>query len=122
MSNKFGEFFKEKRIGLRKTLRQFCQENNLDPGNISKLERGLYPPPQNRAKLEEYAKFLHLKKGGDDWYAFFDFAAAEAGRIPEELLSDEEVMERLPVLFRSLRGQKVPAEKLNELIKKIRGG
>lgn len=118
---KFGEFFKEKRIALRKTLRQFCQENNLDPGNISKLERGLYPPP-NRAKLEEYAKCLRLKEGSDDWYNFFDFAAAESGRIPEELLSDEDVMERLPVLFRTLRGQRVPDKKLNELIKKIKGG
>ncbi|OGV98178.1 MAG: hypothetical protein A2W53_06325 [Nitrospinae bacterium RIFCSPHIGHO2_02_39_11] len=34
----FGEFFKQKRIGLKKTLRQFCAENKLDPGNISKMK------------------------------------------------------------------------------------
>ena len=71
----FGEFFKEKRISLKKTLRQFCAENKLDPGNISKLERGLMQPPQGSDKLEEYAKYLHIKKGTDDWYMFFDLAA-----------------------------------------------
>lgn len=124
MKNKgrFGEFFKTKRIGLGKTLRQFCQDYNLDPGNISKLERGIFSPPQNREKLEEYANHLQIKKGSDDWYEYFDLAAAEAGRIPEELLSDDEILEKLPILFRTLRGQKVPGKKLDELINKIRGG
>ena len=67
----FGEFFKEKRIALKKTLRQFCAENKLDPGNISRLERGLMPPPQGSDKLVEYARYLQIKKGSDDWYQIF---------------------------------------------------
>jgi len=118
----FGEFFKQKRIALGATLRQFCQENGLDAGNISKLERGLLPPPQTREKLEEYAKLLKIKKGSDDWYQFFDLAAAETGRIPEELLAKREIVDKLPILFRTLRGQKVPEEKLDELIEKIKRG
>ena len=118
----FGEFFKQKRIALGVTLRQFCQENGLDAGNISKLERGLLPPPQTREKLEEYARLLKIKKGSDDWYQFFDLAAAETGRIPEELLAKREIVDKLPILFRTLRGQKVPEEKLDELIKKIKRG
>ena len=117
----FGEFFKERRIALGKTLRQFCLDNNLDPGNISKLERRLLMPPQSRDKLEEYARLLKIKKGSDEWYTFFDLAAAETGRIPEELISKEDIVEKLPILFRTLRGQKVPEEKLEELIKKLRG-
>ena len=116
----FGEFFKEKRIGLKKTLRQFCAENRLDPGNISKLERGLMQPPQGSDKLEEYAKYLHIRRGSDDWYKFFDLAAVEVGRIPEELLSDAEVAARLPILFRTLRGKKISKKKLDELVEMIR--
>ena len=119
-TNRFGEFFKQRRIALRKTLRQFCRENGLDPGNISRLERGLLPPPQGRKTLESYAKLLRLKKGSDDWYTFFDLAAAETGRIPQELLDDKEVVEKLPILFRTLRGQKVPDEQLDELVRIIR--
>jgi transcriptional regulator with XRE-family HTH domain len=118
--NRFGEFFKQRRIALRKTLRQFCRENELDAGNISRLERGLLPPPQGRAILESYANLLKLKKGSDDWYTFFDLAAAETGRIPQELLEDDEVLEKLPILFRTLRGQKVPDEQLDELVRTLR--
>jgi len=116
----FGEFFKQKRIALKKTLRQFCVDNKLDPGNISKLERGLMAPPQGSDKLEEYAKFLHIKKGTDDWYTFFDLAAVEAGRIPEELLNNAKIAASLPILFRTLRGKKISEKKLDELVEMIR--
>src|SRR4030066_1245393 len=116
----FGEFFKQKRIGLKKTLRQFCAENKLDPGNISKLERGLMPPPQGSDKLEEYASYLHIKKGSDDWYRFFDLARIEVGRIPDELLKNEAVVASLPILFRTLRGQKISEKKLEKLVELIK--
>ena len=118
----FGEFFKEKRIGIRKTLRQFCVENKLDPGNISRLERGLIPPPQGSDKLEEYARYLHIKKGTDDWYSFFDLAAADRGIIPQDLMSDNEVVKMLPAFFRTLRGQKPTEEEMKKLVDKIRKG
>jgi len=116
----FGEFFKERRIALRKTLRQFCVENKLDPGNISRLERGLMPPPQDAEILERYAKFLGIKKGTDDWYAFFDLAAADRGIIPKDLMSDKEVVRMLPAFFRTLRGQKPTEEEMIKLAEKIR--
>jgi len=116
----FGDFFKEKRISLRKTLRQFCAENKLDPGNISRLERGLMPPPQGSDKLEEYARFLEIKKGSDDWYTFSDLARIETGRIPEELLNNETVAASLPILFRTLRGQKISEKKLEKLVELIK--
>ena len=119
-ANRFGPFFKERRVALGKTLRQFCQEKGLDPGNVSRLERGLLPAPQSREILESYAGHLQLKKGSDEWYEFFDLAAAETGRIPPEILENEELMDKLPVLFRTLRGQKVPDEQLDELVRRIR--
>lgn len=117
----FGEFFKTKRTEKGVTLRQFANIHNLDPGNLSKMERGLLPPPQNTEKLRDYAGYLGIEKGSDDWYEFFDLAAAETGRIPDEFLSDEEIMSQLPLLFRTFRGQRVSAEKLDKLIKKIKG-
>lgn len=116
----FGKFFKACRIAIKKTLRQFCIENGLDPGNISKLERGLMPPPQSREKLEEYAGCLKIKKGSDDWYTFFDLAAAETGKIPDDIMAKGKIEDKLPILFRTLRGQKVSDDKLEELIKMLR--
>ncbi len=115
----FGAFFKAKRISLGKTLRQFCAEHGLDPGNLSKLERGLLPPPTSRAKLEQYARFLGLEVGTADWYEFFDLAAAETGRIPADLC-DAEVLRKLPAIFRTLRGQRPTEAQLDSLVKKLR--
>jgi len=117
---RFGEFFKEKRLAAGKTLRAFCVENGLDPGNMSRLERGLLPAPQSRELLERYARVLKIKKGSDAWYQFFDLAAAETGQIPKEVLEDSEVVEKLPILFRTLRGQRVPDEDLEKLVRLIR--
>lgn len=116
----FGEFFKQKRVELGKTLRQFCLENTLDAGNISKLERGKLSPPHTREKLEEYAAYLKIKKGTDDWYTFFDLAQIGTGKIPDEILNDASIAATLPMLFRTLRGKKISNEKLDALIKVIR--
>lgn len=115
----FGEFFKEKRIALNLTLRRFCEQNSLDPGNISKIERGILPPPKSDELLKKYAKYLRLKKGTDDWYLFFDLAAAEAGKLPKELM-EKDIAERMPVFFRTLRGKKLTKEKLDKLIRIIK--
>jgi len=117
----FGEFFKVKRQALGLTLREFCLKHELDPGNMSKLERGLLPPPQDRDVLEKYAKCLQLKAGGDDWYTFFDLAAAAKGRLPEALLRDEAVVAKLPLVFRTLREKRITDKALDELVRKVRG-
>lgn len=116
----FGEYFKAKRIERGLTLRDFCKKFGLDPGNISKLERGLLSPPTSREKLEAYASFLGLKKGSNDWIEFFDRAAASRGELPKDFLEDSEVVKNLPVIFRTIRGKKVSSKLLDELIEKIR--
>jgi len=116
----FGQFFKKMREKRGLSLRQFCVKNKVDPGNISKLERSLMPPPQSREKLEQYASFLKIRQGSPEWYEFFDLAAANSGRIPADILSDENLMKRLPLVFRTIRGQKISKEKLEELVEVIR--
>lgn len=116
----FGAYFKELRIARKLTLRQFCEAHGYDPGNISKLERGMLPPPESEAKLTEYAKALKIRRGSDAWYEFFDLARAARGKLPPEVLRKRDVVARLPLLFRTLRGQKVSNQKLSELIEMIR--
>ena len=116
----FGQFFKTMRQKRKMTLRTFCLKYGLDPGNISKMERELMPPPCSREKLEQYASHLQLKEGSDEWYEFFDLAAANTGRIPAYLTDDQHLVERLPLVFRTLRGQKVPEDQLDDLAEIIR--
>ena len=119
----FGAFIKERRAKLGLSLRVFCGEHGIDPSNWSKMERGRLQPPQD-AKLREYAGYLEIPEGCDEWYELFDLAAAEAGRIPDDL-REEEIAGKLPVLFRTLResakdGGKDSAQLLKELKSKIR--
>jgi transcriptional regulator with XRE-family HTH domain len=116
----FGPYLKELRTLGRITLRQFCAQANADPGNISKLERGVWPPPQDQEILERYAKALSIQEGSDEWYKFFDYAAADRGILPQDLMSDEEVVEALPVLFRTLRREKPSSDSLDDLVRKLR--
>lgn len=114
----FGEFFKSRRQSLGYTLRRFCLEKKLDPGNISRMERGLMPPPQKREKLEEYAEHLEIPLGSDEWYEFFDLAHIASSKIPADLMEDEELVKKLPLLFRTVRD--LDDEKLDALIELIR--
>jgi transcriptional regulator with XRE-family HTH domain len=120
MSNQFGKLLKKLRIVRGLTLREFCHANGFDPGNYSRLERGLFPPPQREDLLEKYALALGLHRGSDEWLEFFDLAATSRGEIPKDLLSDDEVVNKLPILFRTLRGSAMSPEKLDDLIEKIR--
>jgi transcriptional regulator with XRE-family HTH domain len=116
----FGRFLKKMREKRGLSLRRFCMENNIDPGNLSRLERGLISPPQSRKKLEQYASYFEIQKGSDDWYEYFDLAAAHTGKIPADLMEDDELVKKLPLLFRMIRGQKVSKNKLDKLSAVIR--
>jgi len=114
----FGEFFKQKRVARGFTLREFCRINEFDPGNISKIERGLLRPPQSHEKRLEYAKSLGIEEGTDDWLEFSDLAVMGAGKIPPDI--SNEVMNALPVLFRSIRRKELNEEDLKRLVESIK--
>ena len=120
MNSTFGEFLKEMRIKAGMSLRQFCIKYGLDPGNMSRIERGIAAPPQAREKLEEWAHHLGIERESEDWYSFFDRAYAIAGRIPEDVMSDDQLVSKLPLVFRTLRGEKLSAESLEKLAEMIR--
>ncbi len=116
----FAEFFKALRKDKRITLRDFCLKAGADPGNISKLERGAMKPPQDPEILERYAKTIGLEIGSDNWYTFMDLAAADKGIIPQDLMSDAELVGMLPVFFRTLRGQKPSKKDMEMIVEKLK--
>lgn len=117
---RFGELIKKHRLALGQSLREFCLANGFDPGNYSRLERGLFPPPQDKEKLREYAVALQLKNGSSEWVDLFDRAFADRGVVPDDLMSDDNIVDKLPVLFRTMRAKQIEPEHLDELVKKIK--
>jgi len=116
----FGSFFESLRQRNRLTLRKFCRKADADPGNISRMERGAMLPPKSPEILHRYATALGLREKSEEWQTFFDLAAVAQGLVPEDLLSDEEVVKLLPAFFRTLRGQKPTSEEMKRIAEKIK--
>jgi transcriptional regulator with XRE-family HTH domain len=77
-SNEFGAFFREIREGLGLSLREFCRRTGFDQANVSRLERGLLPPPKTQKVLTAYAKGLRLKSESPEWDRFMTLAKPPA--------------------------------------------
>lgn len=116
----FGELVKELRIAQKKTLRQFCHENGLDPSNWSKIERDVNPPPKDQATLSRWARFLDLKPDTEPWADFICRAEISRGNIPREVMSDKKLLAKLPVFLRTVRGAELTEEQLDDFIAKVR--
>jgi len=116
----FGALVKALRIAQKKTLRQFCLEHGVDASNWSKVERGVNPPSKDQDTLDQMATWLGLNEGTEEWQKFMDQADIARGRIPKDMLSDEALLEKLPVFFRTIRGAEMSGEKLDEFIEDVR--
>ncbi|HEY9165591.1 MAG TPA: hypothetical protein VIS48_05465 [Candidatus Kryptonia bacterium] len=112
----FGEFVKQRRLSLNIGLREFCLLAKVDPSNWSKIERNRLGVTDDREKLNEIVAVLQLKNGSSEWQKFFDLASISQMKLPEEAYSDAEVLEVLPVFFRTIRGDKPTPEELDKLI------
>ena len=104
---------------MRLTLRKLAERAGMDPGNVSRIERGRVAPPQDLTVLGRIADALDWPPKSKGKQQLVDLAATENGRIPDYVMSEKEVMESLPVLFRTLHGKKITPEQLERLIQAI---
>ncbi|MEX2532076.1 MAG: helix-turn-helix transcriptional regulator [Gemmatimonadota bacterium] len=113
---------KQRRKELRLGLREFALRAEMDPGNLSRIERGRVCPPQGDHILERILLALELDLGTEQATRFTDQAAIEAGKLPPDLLTDEAVMAKIPVLLRTVQNRQLDPEQVERLIELIRKG
>lgn len=116
MANTYGQFVKDIRTQKKVSLRQFCSSAQLDPSNWSKVERGVKDPPIDEKELSRIALCLGISEPSKEWSEFFDLARVKQGRIPNDIVENENSAAKLPVLFRTIRGQKPTKDELKKLI------
>jgi len=117
----FGRFVKECRIKKRLGLREFCERADMDPSNWSKVERGALKPPTASEVLDAIAKALEIPDDSDDRQTMQDLAFLTRGQIPGDIMSDPELLETLPFVFRTVRtGERPTAEQLRDLADIVR--
>jgi transcriptional regulator with XRE-family HTH domain len=114
-SGEFGAFFREIREGLGLSLREFCRRTGFDQANVSRLERGLTPPPKSHKVLTAYAKGLKLKPGSPERERFMTLAKPPAkprrgqghrnwvtAKLLEDWAGTQDARNTLPQLVRRL--------------------
>ena len=116
----FALFLQSFRRRQQLPLRRFCERFDLDPGTYSKMERGLRPPPKSDQAQRKMAGQLGLEESSKAWRRFMDAAAASAGQVPRDILDDEALAAKLPILFRTIRGEKLTAEQLDKVAELMR--
>ena len=72
------------------SLREAAQRMGLDPGNLSKVERGLWKPPMSAKIVLRVQHGLEL--GGEDGKLLHLLAAIENGRLPQWVKDDEQLL------------------------------
>jgi transcriptional regulator with XRE-family HTH domain len=118
----FGDLLRNRRAELRLGLRDFALRADLDPGNLSKIERGRLNAPQDRAIVDRICLALEWDLDGAAAQRARDVAALENGRIPEDLLEDEALLAKLPVLLRTVHNRQLEPDEVEKLIEIIRAG
>ena len=116
----FGNMLRERRKVLRLGLREFALRAEVDAGNLSKIERGKLNPPQTRDVLDRICFALEHDPSSQEAEILRDKAAAENGRLPEEIIADDEILSRMPVLLRTVHNKQLSAEQLDRLIEMIK--
>ena len=115
----FGQLIQERRAEIRLTLRDCALRAQVDPGNLSKIERGRAAPPQDSAVLERLMGALELT-GSERARELMDTALTESGRIPHDILSNEEVMAAMPILLRTVNNRQLQGTQIEKLVDLIR--
>ena len=70
--------------------------------------------------MRKIARVLEIKIGSSLWKEMKDKANIDAGIIPEDILSNEKVLNSLPMFFRTIRSEKPTPEDLDKLIAMIK--
>lgn len=115
----FGSYLKYLRIEAGMSLRSFAEEANYDVSNLSKIERGLLPPPPGNLLLRKWAQLLGLASDSAEHEFFMDLSAATRAEVPEGL-SQKEAAQYLPAFYRTLRNKRQDEQSYNRLIELLK--
>jgi transcriptional regulator with XRE-family HTH domain len=116
----FGEFLRAERLKAGLGLRAFAEAAGLQPSNLSNIEHGRIPPPQDRKTLDRLADVLGFEEGPDKRARLFDLAVKGKERPPADVAAFAAKTPGVPALLRTLENRRLGKEELERLTEYIR--
>lgn len=111
----FGEFLRAQRLKAGFGLRTFAEAAGLQPSNLSSIEHGRIPPPQNRKTLARLADLLNLPEGSPERERLFDLAAEGKGRAPADVAAFAARTPGVPALLRTIENRRLSRKEIQRL-------
>ncbi len=117
----FGQMLKKLRLdeaGIG--LRAFAAMIEMQPSNLSNIERDRIAPPASSQRLDCICDALGLADSDSRRAQLFDLAANAANRIPADVADAVRKQPGVPVLVRTVANKQLSEKKLRELAEYIK--
>ncbi len=112
----FGQMLKKLRLDeAGMGLRAFAAMIEMQPSNLSNIERDRIAPPASRQAVDRICDALGLADSDPRRAQLFDLAANAANRIPADVADAVRKQPGVPVLVRTVANKRLSEEKLRQL-------
>ena len=117
----FGQMLKKLRLEDASIgLRAFAAMIEMQPSNLSNVERDRTAPPASREVIDRICDALGLADSDPRRDKLFDLAAKSAKRIPADVAEVVREQPGIPVLVRTVANKQLSETKLRELAEYIK--
>jgi transcriptional regulator with XRE-family HTH domain len=116
----FGDYLRGCRLKAGYGLRVFAEAIEMQPSNLSSVEHGRIPPPQDLGTLTRIAEALGFPEGSKDRERLFDLAvAAKRQKLPADVAAFAAKTPGIPVILRTLQNRRLSKKEIEELTQYI---
>ncbi|MBI4537151.1 MAG: helix-turn-helix domain-containing protein [candidate division NC10 bacterium] len=116
----FGEYLRACRLKAGFGLRVFAEAVDMQPSNLSNVEHGRIPPPQDLGILGRIAETLGFPEGSKERDRLFDLAVAHKKQtLPPDVAAFAARTPGIPVMLRTLQNRRLTKEEIAELTRFI---
>jgi transcriptional regulator with XRE-family HTH domain len=116
----FGEYLRASRLKAGYGLRVFADAMEMRPSNLSNVEHGRIPPPQDLGTLTWIADALGFSEGSRERERLFDLAVAHKKRgIPADVAAFAARTPGIPVILRTLHNRRLTRKEIEDLTRYI---
>ena len=117
----FGQMLKKLRLeDANIGLRAFAAMIEMQPSNLSNIERDRIAPPARREAIDRICDALGLADSDPRRDQLFDLAATAANRIPADVAEVVRKQPGIPVLVRTVANKQLSEKKLRELAEYVK--